>query len=48
MVRIIDSIMGSGKTSWAIDEMNSHPERRYLYVTPYLAETERIVASCPT
>jgi hypothetical protein len=39
--------MGSGKTTWAIKEMNEHLDERYLYVTPYLEEVERIVAACP-
>ena len=48
MIKIIDSIMGSGKTTWAISYMNAHPEERFLYVTPYLAEAERIQTACPT
>lgn len=47
MIKIIDSIMGSGKTTWAISYMNPHPEERFLYVTPYLAEAERIQIACP-
>lgn len=39
--------MGSGKTESAITYMNEHPEKKYLYVTPYLSETERICAGCP-
>lgn len=42
-VTIVDSIMGSGKTSWAIQLMNETPEaQKFIYVTPYLAEIERI------
>jgi len=48
MIKIIDSIMGSGKTTWAISYMNARPEERFLYVTPYLAEAERIQTACPT
>ena len=48
MIKIIDSIMGSGKTTWAISYMNAHPEERFLYVTPYLAEAERIQTACLT
>lgn len=39
--------MGSGKTSAAITFMNEHPENKFLYVTPYLAEVERIKQACP-
>ena len=38
--------MGSGKTTWAINEMNTHPDQRYLYVTPYINEITRIVEKC--
>lgn len=48
MIQIIDSIMGSGKTTWAINYMNSHPEERFIYVTPYLDEVGRICDACET
>jgi hypothetical protein len=45
-VTIVDSIMGSGKTSWAIQLMNETPEvQKFIYVTPYLSEIERIKLS---
>ena len=47
MIKVIDSIMGSGKTIWAINYMNANPQRRFIYITPYLKETERIVEKCP-
>lgn len=35
--------MGSGKTSWFIDEiLNKNTEENILYITPYLSEIERI------
>lgn len=34
--------MGSGKTSWAIQEMNSNTFKSYIYITPFLDEIERI------
>lgn len=47
MVRVCDAIMGSGKTESAISYMNAHPEKKYIYVTPYLDEAARIKAGCP-
>lgn len=44
---VVDAIMGSGKSESAISFMNAHPDRRFIYVTPYLSETERIKDSCP-
>lgn len=43
-VTIVDSIMGSGKTSWAIQFMKENIEtNKFLFVTPYLTEIERII-----
>lgn len=39
--------MGSGKSSAAITYMNENPDKKYIYITPYLDETERIQCSCP-
>lgn len=41
-ITVVDSIMGSGKTSWAIRYINDHPDENVLYITPYLEETKRI------
>jgi hypothetical protein len=48
-VTIIDSIMGSGKTSWAKEYMNKHyKSKRFLYVSPYLDEIHNnILIDCP-
>ncbi len=42
-VTVVDSIMGSGKTSWVINEiLNKNFERNILYITPYLDEVQRV------
>ncbi|MFD1926953.1 hypothetical protein ACFSFY_02535 [Sporosarcina siberiensis] len=42
-ITVIDSIMGSGKTQYAIQYMNeAQPFEKFIYITPYLAEVERI------
>lgn len=46
-IKICDCIMGGGKTSSAINMMNAHPEERFLFVTPYLSEIQRIKSACP-
>jgi len=47
-VIVVDSIMGSGKTENAIEEMNnSSSEQLFLYITPSLNEVDRIVRACP-
>jgi hypothetical protein len=38
--------MGSGKTSSAINLMNSDTENNYIFITPYLNEIERIKSQC--
>ncbi|AKR34233.1 DEAD/DEAH box helicase family protein [Bacillus cereus] len=46
-VKIIDSIMGTGKTSWAIQYMNEAPSyKKFIYITPFKTEVERVIASC--
>jgi hypothetical protein len=40
-ITIVDSIMGSGKTTWAINEMKKS-EGKYIYITPYLDEIKRV------
>ena len=43
---IIDSPMGSGKTTWAINNLlNPNPIDNYIYVTPFLSEIDRIIAA---
>ena len=42
-ISIVDSIMGSGKSTWARNYMNSHPEYKWWYVTPYLTEIDNKV-----
>lgn len=45
-VTVIDSIMGTGKTSWAIQYMNDAPlYQRFIYITPFLDEVERVISS---
>jgi len=45
-IKIIDSIMGSGKTSYAIQKMNKDHENNYIYITPFLSEVQRIKDQC--
>ena len=47
MIKICDAIMGSGKSSSAITYINEHPEKKYLYIAPYLDEASRIKEACP-
>lgn len=43
---ITDNFIVTHNTSSAITYMNEHPEERFLYVTPFLDETERVVNAC--
>lgn len=47
MIKVCDAIMGTGKSSAAITYMNEHPDERFIYITPYLEEVERITNDCP-
>lgn len=46
VVKVCDAIMGAGKTESAITQMNQDEESRYIFITPYLDEVERIKRSC--
>lgn len=39
---------GTGKTTWIINYINNNPNRKYLFITPFLTEIERIKKSCPS
>lgn len=46
-VYYIDEVMGRGKTSALINHINSAPEEdRFIYITPYLTEVDRIQKAC--
>lgn len=45
-IKIIDAIMGAGKTSWAIQKMNTDKVNNYIYITPFLTEVSRIKEKC--
>lgn len=40
VVEILDSMMGSGKTTGIINWIESHPNEKYIYVSPLLSEVE--------
>ena len=45
-VKVVSSIMGSGKTTWAINYINNaSPLERFIYITPLLDECKRIITS---
>lgn len=44
-VKVIDSMMGVGKTEYMISKINED-ESNFIYITPYLDECDRIKHSC--
>ncbi len=42
-INIVDSIMGSGKTQWAFNYMYRQKNKKFIYVTPYLDEIDRLL-----
>ena len=45
-ITVVDSIMGSGKSTWARKYMNEHPEKRWWYVTTYTEQVDKTVELC--
>ena len=43
MITVIDSPCGYGKTTYAIDMINSNQTGNYIYITPFLSEVNRVV-----
>ena len=43
---IWDSIMGSGKTTSLINMMNENLDERFIYITPYRDEIQRVIEGC--
>lgn len=41
VIKIVDDIMGSGKSTWAINHINQNPEKKFLCIVPLLSECER-------
>lgn len=45
-VKVIDAPCGTGKTTWAIQEMNRNIDTDYIYCTPFLTEIIRVRNAC--
>lgn len=47
-IKVVDSMMGKGKSSWSIQHMNKKQKEgeRFIYVTPYLDEVDRVKKQC--
>lgn len=46
IIKIVDDIMGKGKSSWAIQKIKEDNEGKYIYITPFLSEIQRVKESC--
>jgi len=46
-ITIIDSVMGSGKSSLFIDKLNKEKDNKFIYITPFLSEVERVNKEAP-
>ena len=45
-ITIVDSPPGYGKTSYAIQYMNNELFERFMYITPFLSEIDRVIKNC--
>lgn len=43
---VCDSMMGTGKSSAAITYMNESVNEKFIYITPYIKEADRIASAC--
>lgn len=42
-IYVVDSMMGSGKSTYCYEIMFNNVNKKYIYVTPYLNEIERVI-----
>nr|DAO56472.1 MAG TPA: DEXDc-like helicases superfamily [Caudoviricetes sp.] len=47
-VKVCDALCGAGKTSASINMINDRTDTKFIFVTQYLSETERIKNACPS
>lgn len=55
-VKVVEALCGCGKTTWAASHMNANPDKKWLFVTPFLSEAGdgntdnkgRIGEACPS
>ena len=45
-VKVCDALCGAGKTLSCINMMNNNTDEKFIFITPYLDEVERIKQSC--
>lgn len=45
-IKVIDSPMGAGKTSYLIQMIKRNTENKYMFITPFLDEVDRIITTC--
>lgn len=45
-IKVCDALCGSGKTSACIRMMNEDTDKRFIFVTQFLSEVERIMRNC--
>lgn len=41
-ITVVDAPCGSGKTELALEFINANPQKRFVFVTPFLSEVERV------
>ena len=46
-ITVVDSLMGTGKSSWARQYINDNWHSKFVYITPLLSEVEKTITSCP-
>lgn len=44
---VVDSLMGEGKTSFALQYIQRNADKSFIYCTPFLDEVERVKSACP-
>lgn len=47
-IKVVDSLMGTGKSTHFIKHMKHNTDTKYIFITPFLSEVERVLEQIPT
>lgn len=47
-IKIVDSLMGTGKSTYFINYMKNNKNTKYIYITPFLSEIQRLLKEIPS
>lgn len=47
-IKVVDAMMGEGKSTYFLNKMKTETDTRYIYITPFLSEIQRAIKEIPS